>query len=301
MVTIVSAMFILMLISAWRDSATYDEVDYIASGFGCITQRTYWLTREKPPVLRSLAALSAEVFARPHLPAGTIWREDGEVDPYRIGEVILYESGNDADRLVFWARMPMMLLAVGFAVALFFWTRLHFGVRTALLTTLFLAFSPTVLAHARLVTLDFGAACAFFGGICAYLRFLRRPTWLNVLLSGLAYGGAQLLAFSAALLGPLYILLLFSWLATLPDRSGRLRSAVELGLKTLMIGAAAILLVWTVYGCLVWGRATWWRAFRFNQSRPGARSSSKSCSKSTLHFWLGQLLDPLAKPSSDFL
>jgi hypothetical protein len=186
----------------------------------------------------------------------------------------------------------MMLVAVGFAVALFFWTRLHFGIHTALLTTLFLAFSPTVLAHARLVTYDFGGACAFFVGICAYLRFLSRPTRSNVLLSGLAFGGAQLLRFSAALLGPLYILLLFSWLATLPDSSLRLRSAVELGLKTLMIGGAAILLVWTVYGCLVWGARYVPAGLPFQPVKAG-RSFLK---QELIDFYLALLAKPITRP-----
>ena len=257
MATVVSAMFALMLVSVWHDSATFDEVEYIGAGFGCITQRAYWLTRERPPVLKSLAALSAEVVARPHLPRGnTVWRGN---DGGPIGEVLLYETGNDADRIVFWARMPMMLLAAGFAVVLFFWARLHFGVNTALLTTLFFAFSPTVLAHARLVTYDVGTAFAFFAGMCTYLRFLRRPTWLNVVLSGLVFGGALLIRFTTALLGPIYILMLFSWLATFPDRSARLRSIAGLGFKTLMMGAVAILLLWTFYGCLVWDFPFVWR------------------------------------------
>jgi hypothetical protein len=200
--------------------------------------------------------LSAKLVTRPHLPGGSAaWRGN---DGGSVGEVVLYESGNDADRVVFWARVPMMLLAVGFAVVLFFWTRLHFGVNTALLTTLFFAFSPTVLAHGRLVTYDLGAAFAFFVGVCIYLRFLRRPTWLNVLLSGLVYGGALLIRFDTALLAPIYTLMLFSWLATLP--ADRLRSFLGLGFKTLTIGAVAILLVWAVYGCLVWDFPFVWRA-----------------------------------------
>jgi Dolichyl-phosphate-mannose-protein mannosyltransferase len=250
MVIVVSVMFILMLVSSWHDSATFDEVEWIGAGFGCITQRAYWISRETPPLLRSLAAFSAELVTRPHMPKeSVIWRgEDGGP----IGEVLLYESGNDADRILFWARMPMMLLAAGFAVVLFFWTRLHFGVNTALLTTLFFAFSPTVLAHARLVTYDVGSTLGFFVGICAYLRFLRKPTWLNVVLSGLAFGGAELIRFTTTLLGPIYILMLFAWVATLPEHSARLRSVAELGLKTLIIGVVAIVLVWAFYGCLVW-------------------------------------------------
>ncbi|MBV8361061.1 MAG: glycosyltransferase family 39 protein, partial [Deltaproteobacteria bacterium] len=271
MALIVIGMFVLMVVSVRHDSATFDEVEYIGAGFGCITHRAYWLSPERPPVAKSLAALSAKLIVGPHLPTeNLVWRRisrasggsswSGAVSGERLGELLLYESGNDADRIVFWARAPTMLLAAGFAVVLFFWTRLNFGTNTALLTTLLFAFSPTVLAHARLATYDLCGSFAFFAGICTYLHFLRRPTWLNIVLCGIVYGGALLMRFSTVLLGPLYVLMLFLWVATSPDHSDGLRSVAGFGIKTLMIGVVAIVLTWTVYGCLVWDFPFVWRA-----------------------------------------
>lgn len=251
MLIVLGAMFALMLGSVWNDSATYDEVEHVGAGFGCITRCAYWLTPEKPPILKSLAALSAQLIVHPTFPTdAAAWRGNSGS---RLGEIFLYRSpGNDADRILFWARIPMIVLALGFSAALFFWTRLHFGVGTALLTTLFFAFSPTVLAHARLVTYDMGAAFAFFTGICLYVRFLKAPTWPNLLLCGTVFGGAQLIRFSAALLAPLYALMLFAWVVSLPAEPERWRVGVRLALKTLIIGAAGLLIVWVFYGGFVW-------------------------------------------------
>lgn len=232
MAVILLAMFAMMVGSAWNESATYDEVSHIGAGFAYILHRHYRINAEAPPPLKALSAVFAQLAVHPDFPAGTTaMRENNSSEQ---GRLFLYESGNDADRIVFWARVPLMMLALVLGAMLFIWTRRHFGGDAALMTLLLFAFSPTFLCHARLVNSDLGAAFAFFIGIVGFLRFLERPTAARVVLAGLALGAAELCKFSAALLVPLLGLLLCVWLLTLPAGPRRARAIARYLLLSLI-------------------------------------------------------------------
>ncbi len=252
MAGILLAMLTLMVGSAWNDSATYDELSHIGAGFAYILERDYRINPEAPLPLKAVSAWAAQLATHPDFPAGTDALRDNNSSEQ--GRIFLYESGNDADRIVFWARMPLMLLAFVFGAILFLWTRRRFGGDTALLTLVFFAFSPTFLCHSHLVNSDLGAAFGFFIGICGFLRFLEAPSWGNVLIAGVALGAAQLCKFSIALLTPLFLIFLIAWVLTLPaPRTGRLDALLKYTLKAFAVLMVALLLDWIVYGYFVWG------------------------------------------------
>ncbi|MDO8537112.1 MAG: phospholipid carrier-dependent glycosyltransferase, partial [bacterium] len=214
---VLGIMLVLMVASVWNESAIVDELAHIPAGYGYVLHQDYRLNPEHPPLLKTLAGTVSSLMTRANFPTDTrAWRDDinGQWDQ---GSVFLYESGNDADSVIFWARFPMMLLAVFFGGLLFFWTKKRFGNFTAILTLLFFAFSPTILTHSRYVTTDMGAAFGFFIGIIAFIKFLEIPTWKNAFLLGIAFGLAQLLKFSLVILLPLYGLLLIFWIISLPN------------------------------------------------------------------------------------
>jgi hypothetical protein len=251
MLFVLAAMFGLMIGSAWNDSATYDEVSHIGAGFAYITQRDYRINAEAPIPLKAIPALAAELVVRPNLPPDTVALRDGNSSEF--GRIFLYESGNDADRIVFWSRMPLMIGGLVFGAMLFLWTRRHFGSHTAFLILLLFAFSPTVLSHAGLVNSDLGASFGFFAGIAGFLRFLAAPTWANVLVAGLACTSAAFAKFSTVLLAPMLAMLLVVWILTTPTGIQRRREAIDYGVKSIGVLIVAIFLIWTVYGCFVWG------------------------------------------------
>lgn len=244
----------LMVGSVWNDSATMDELAHIPAGFGYVTERDYRLNPEHPPVLKVLAALSGWVFARPHFPTDTpYWRDDIN-GQWAQGTKFLYKSGNDADRILFWSRLPLILLAFLFGFLIFLWTRKHFGNATALLALSLFAFSPTVLTHSRYVTTDLGAALGFFIGLVTFIAFLEVPSWRNLTIAGLAFGIAELLKFSLILLIPVYAILLIFWVLTRPylHWHERFRVMLRLAVKTTLLGAIGFVLVWIVYFPFTW-------------------------------------------------
>lgn len=62
--------------------------------------------------MKALAALSAQLFVHPVFPTtSAAWKDahDYATDDSAMGRVFLYESGNDPSRIVFWARLRVML------------------------------------------------------------------------------------------------------------------------------------------------------------------------------------------------
>lgn len=245
---ILAIMFLLMLGSVWNDSAIIDELAHIPAGFGYL-RGDYRLNPEHPPLIKTLAAFSGWLFVNPNFPTDTkAWQEDVN-GQWTQGSIFLYESGNDADKLIFWVRLPIILLAIFFGWLIFRWVQKRFGARAALLSLTFYAFSPTILTHSRYVTTDLGAAFGFFIGIISFIWFLERPTWKNALLTGLIFGAAQLLKFSLVLLLPIYALLFIVWLLVMPylHLHDRLKMAWQLFSKILVLGAIGLILIWAVY------------------------------------------------------
>ena len=247
-------MFIMMLGSVWNDSATMDELAHIPAGFGYITQRDYRLNPEHPPLLKAVSALSGWLFARPYFPTDTAYWQTDINGQWAQGAKFLYESDNDADSIIFWSRLPFMLLALLFGWLLFEWTKKRFNATAAIFTLLFFAFSPTFLAHSRYVTTDVGAAFGFFIGIAAFIKFLEIPKWRNILIAGIAFGVALLLKFSLVLLIPIYGILLFAWVVTRPHLRFKEYCAVGTRMlaKTIIIGLISVAVIWIVYGYFTW-------------------------------------------------
>src|SRR6185295_710259 len=114
---------------------------------------------------------------------------------------------NDADRLLYWARIPMIMLAALGAAVTFLWARDLFGPPAGVFAAGLYAFSPNLLAHGMLVTSD--VPVATFTVLTLYLFWKRsdEPSWYADLATGLALGAAMTTKFSAALLPILLIVL----------------------------------------------------------------------------------------------
>ena len=87
----------------------------------------------------------------------------------------------------------------------FWWGKQKYGYVGGLLVLFLTALSPNILAHARYVTTDAGAAFAFVFSIYFFVKYVSKPTLKNLALAGIAFGLAQLFKFSLFLLIPLYV------------------------------------------------------------------------------------------------
>ena len=246
-------MAVLMFSSAWDDSATTDDVVSIASGYSYLRKQEYRFEPQNPPLIKDLAALPL-LFMNLHEPWDHPSWAGGEEqqDPDVFGRQLLYHSGNDADAITRAARVPMILFALAFGGVLFWWTRKQFGDAVALLTLFLYVFSPTFLAHGRIMATDVGAAAGFFLAITALLRSFKNPTRGNLLLAGLAMGFAFLTKFSTVALLPITLILAAAWAATHPSNAGMVRELLRSMGRAVEIVAIAYLTVYPVYLYHVW-------------------------------------------------
>jgi len=218
-----AAFFVQSLTSSLLKSPTFDETAHIAAGL------SYWQTGaivanpQHPPLLKELGGLSllAAGIRLSDTPGVRAMEAGTPRAEYIAGAEVLRDHG--PDRVLFWARLPFLLLSSALGLLLFWWGRQMLG-DTAALAALFLyAFSPTILAHSYLVTTDVGLAAfttLFFFALWGYLC---NPSWRRLLACGAAMGAMLTSKFSAVILPPVALLLMFGakprafWRPTKPE------------------------------------------------------------------------------------
>lgn len=247
--SILAIMGILMVGSSWNDSAITDELPHIPAGYAYLVKQDYRLNPEHPPLIKMLAAVPL-LFQTITFPADSPHWKDDVNGQWDFGRDFLYRSGNDADAIIFWSRIPSMLLALVTGWLLFSFSRQFFGAGTALLALTFFAFSPTMIAHSRFVTTDLGATFGFLIGILTFVKFLQEPGWKRAVQAGIAFGIAQLLKFSLVLIIPIYFIIFAFWLYAKRELLHGLYA--PLLAKFFSIFVVGALLIGTVYQYAVW-------------------------------------------------
>lgn len=204
---LIVAMMSLAFFSLEKDSLTFDESSHIPAGYSYISQQEYRINPEHPPLIKDLAGLLPYIFLTLNFPGDhPSWNQNVN-DQWAFGSQFLYKSGNDPDKIIFLARLPMILVLLALGIYIFRWSRELGGNTAGLLALALFSFSPTMLAHGRLVTTDVGAAAGIFIATYYFLKMLRVETPRSVIVSGVSFGLAQLIKFSSILLIPYFIFL----------------------------------------------------------------------------------------------
>lgn len=201
---VVSAFF--MFRAAYEESATMDELAHIPSGYGYTKFLDYRLNPEHPPLLKALATIPLLFQDLNFQTDHKSWNEDpnGQWD---AGKMFLYESGNDADMIVFSSRIFPIILTLIFILLIYIWANELLGRWWALLPTILFGLSPTIIAHGHYVTTDIGAGFGTFFATYAFVHFLFSPKTGNVVYAGIALGIAELMKFSNILLLPFFLVI----------------------------------------------------------------------------------------------
>jgi len=279
-VLMLAGMLGLMVGSSWNDSATFDEVAHIGAGYTYLKYQDGRLNPEHPPLLKSLAALPLLFLnLKENIPAQSFWTIENVNDrQWAAGNYLLYEAGNDADQILFWSRLPMILLTILFGWILFLWVKKRYGAGVGLLTLFFFAVSPTFLAHGRYVTTDVGAAFGFFLGIIFFLRFLEKQDLKSAIRLGVILGIALLIKFSLVLLLPIYLIILIF-------KNGNF----------LLVCLVALVIIYIAYIPMIWQYP---RAQQINDARY-LLAGYKYQPLAQLDFWLAE--HPLTRPLGLYL
>ncbi len=217
---------VLATTSMWNDTANYDERIHLPAGYSYLTQKDMRLNPEHPPLVKDLAALPLLLLdiKFPYQSPGwntllmsdinsrtPSWQTD-----VQFGNDLLYYSGNDAQNIMRYGRIPIILIGILLGFYIWRFTKELWGNLVGIIALIFYSFSPTVLAHTRLVTTDVAAAAAFFISFYYLYHWLKTPTKRNLWVFGIVLGLALLTKFSTFLLLPIFGLIILIYAIVSP-------------------------------------------------------------------------------------
>lgn len=199
------AFFAQAVTSAPLKSPTFDEEFHIARAFAYTRTGDLRMQQNHPPLVSVLAGVP--LLLMPELePPEVIDRWD-DAFLFAFAHHLLWHLGHDVDKMLFLARLPIILIGTLLGAFVYRWARELYGAGSALLAAVLYAFSPNLLAHTRLVTTDLAVTAFVFIAFYTYWRYLRGPTAMKLAVVGLAAGLALSAKLSALLIIPLFVAL----------------------------------------------------------------------------------------------
>jgi len=117
---------------------------------------------------------------------------------------------NDADTMLFRARMAVSFFTLLLALLVFLAAQEMFGTAAGFIALALLAFDPNLLAHGALVGTDAGLSCFMFAAVYAFYRYVKVPSAWRLIVTGLATGLALAAKHTGILLFPMLLLLAVS-------------------------------------------------------------------------------------------
>jgi hypothetical protein len=246
-IALLAFMFGLGFNSMIHNTAIVDEVAHIPAAYSYLHFGDYRLNPEHPPLIKDLAGLPLQ-FMHLNFPNGanSAWTNEANAE-WDTGWAFLYASGNNVGAILFWARLPILLLGVGFGAWFYLWMRRRYGTGAALLGLFFYSLSPNIIANATLVTTDLGAAIFMFVALIVFVRYIERPGKLNLFYLALALAVAQLTKFSSVLLYPfLFIVALGAALFWKRVKTKPERLKLYVG-GLILASLGSLILIWIYY------------------------------------------------------
>ena len=251
--------------AALRQSTAFDEPAHIGAGISCLQKLDLRLNEEHPPLSKVLAAaplVASGVRTDYSSPAWTI--SESFFPAYGLqwvfGELIL-TRWNDPAVVLFWARLPMLLLTLAFGCMIYVYASRLGGPWGGLLCVCLFITTPAFLAFGPLVVNDIAIALFCLWTAWALGDMWQTPSRKNATTLGLALAGAMLTKFSAGILLIVVPALAFSarWMpfpeqpaAKLDLRKWRRLRRRKAGLALLVAAAT----VYAAYFVLSWGQPT---------------------------------------------
>ncbi|MES9524525.1 ArnT family glycosyltransferase [Streptomyces capoamus] len=238
-----------MVTTAVQQTPTIDEPVYVATATDYLHEHRLRYNPEHPPLGKLLIAAGVAV-ADPHYDPSYTGTQ-GEV-----GRHLLYASGNDPGRLMLWARLPVIALTLLCGLVVFAFARDLTGTAGGLVALALYAFSPDVIAHGSLATLDMPAVALLLTA-CRLAWLARRRPARYLPLTGAALGAAVATKMSALPAVPVVMALAalsaltahrsggVSW-RPLP-RLGARRPAVSALVAAVVVAVVAVAVVWAAY------------------------------------------------------
>ncbi|WP_174856014.1 phospholipid carrier-dependent glycosyltransferase [Streptomyces hyaluromycini] len=233
-VLLLAQMAAAMVTTAVQQTPTIDEPVYVATATDYLHEHRLRYNTEHPP-LGKLVVMAGIAVADPH------YDPSYKGDQGQVGQHLLYASGNDPWRVMLWARLPVIVLTLLFGLVAFAFAREVLGTAAGLLALALYCFSPDVIAHGSLATLDVPSAGFVLTSAWLVWRARRRPR-RYLPLAGAALGAAVATKMSALPAVPVLVALaVVSVWGARPGRALRALAAAA------AVALTAVAVVWLSY------------------------------------------------------
>jgi hypothetical protein len=194
---LVGGLLALFAAQAWlaahRDSVTIDEFAHLPVGLYALATGDLSLDPINPPHTRMLAALPVEL-------AAPVFSPPAGANEWALGYHLMQANAARYHELYLPARAAIIALTLLLGILVALWAHELYGANSAVVAVFLFAFSPAMLAHGHLVTLDASGALGFTATAWATWRLLERASLRAALATGAALGIAALLKLSGIVL-----------------------------------------------------------------------------------------------------
>ncbi|MDD3072200.1 MAG: glycosyltransferase family 39 protein [Candidatus Pacebacteria bacterium] len=203
-------LFFISFSSILEDTLTFDETAHVTAGYSYLIKKDMRVNPEHPPLVKNIAAFPL-LFLNLNFPSDSPnWTQ--EQPPrwwvqFDLANDFIYNSKNNPDKIMLFSRTVMILFLLLLGFLIFHFARKKYGNKAGLISLFLFSFSPTFLAHGRLINTDIGAAFGALLSFYFWLRFFEKPSKKNVLLAGITFGIALSLKFSLVLLIPTFVII----------------------------------------------------------------------------------------------
>lgn len=237
-VVLLAQMAVAMVTTAVQQTPTIDEPVYVGTAADYLHEHEIRYNPEHPPLGKLLIGAGV-ALADPHYDASFTGNQG------RVGRHLLYESGNDPWQVMLWARLPVIVLTLAFGLVVLAFARELTGPAGGVTALALYAFSPDVVAHGSLATLDVPAAGFLLTSAWLLWRARLRPR-LYVPLAGLAAGAALATKMSSLAAVPV-LMALAAWSVWRHDPADRRKALLRAATGAAVVAVVAIVTVWASY------------------------------------------------------
>ncbi len=200
-------MALILIVSAKEDSLTADEGVYISAGYVQYKYQGDIINLEHPPLFKYIIGLPI-IFLKPNISDQAVQCLKQQGEQYELAHEFLYNSENDADKMIFYGRLSIVILTIILGIVIFCFSSYIFNSpRAGLLSLFFYSLSPNIIAHGHLATNDFLLTFFFFLTVISLYFYFKNPSWKNLLITTLFFSAAILAKFSALILAPIILLI----------------------------------------------------------------------------------------------
>jgi hypothetical protein len=257
------ALLALLAVFAGRVYSTFtvfndtrDEQFHIEAGLDYLQRGVYTYEPQHPPLARVAVGVLPFYVGGLRLTEDRMQSSGAAVQkplgqPRGPGESFLWagmwKSGSTADywRTLTLARVGSLVFGLLAILIVFFWSRELYGAEAAVASAVVAAFSPTLLAHSGLATLDAGAAATGVAAACAIWRWTRQPTMQRAAVAGAVLAIAVCTKFSnLPFLAPVVVAYLFIYRRDLSASLTTSRNTSRQGIVAVLVGLLVVMAVY---------------------------------------------------------